>query len=155
MRNLDHPNIVKLYDVFDIDNHLVLVMELMDGGNLSKKIQKGAFMEKDAFKVLHGMLEALTYMHRQEIVHRDLKPANIMFKKILGWGDEPDLDLEEMKLIDFGLCADVTDHSSNSLLNDKSGTVGYLAPELITNKKGNFYDEKVDVFSAGMIFYEM
>ena len=60
-----------------------------------------------------------------------------------------------MKLIDFGLCADVTDHSANSLLVDKSGTVGYLAPELITNKKGEFYDEKVDVFSAGMIFYEM
>jgi calcium-dependent protein kinase len=111
MRKLDHPNIVKLYDVFDIDNHLVLVMELMDGGNLSKKIKSGPFMEADAFKVLHGLLEALTYMHRLQIVHRDLKPANIMFKKILGGGEDMDLDMEEMKLIDFGLCADVTDHS--------------------------------------------
>ena len=80
-----------------------------------------------------------------------------MFKKIISGMDchDEDLDLEEMKLIDFGLCADVTDHSFESLLNDKSGTVGYLAPELITCKKGEFYGEKVDVFSAGMIFYEM
>ena len=81
-----------------------------------------------------------------------------MFKRLVRGDDDvtdDDLDLVEMKLIDFGLCADVTDHSANSLLVDKSGTVGYLAPELITNKKGEFYDEKVDVFSAGMIFYEM
>jgi calcium/calmodulin-dependent protein kinase I len=64
MRKLKHPNIVQLMDVFDIDNHLVLVMELMDGGNLAKKISKGPFLEKDAFKVLHGLLEALAYMHR-------------------------------------------------------------------------------------------
>lgn len=68
---------------------------------------------------------------------------------------EENFDLLEMKIIDFGLCADVTDHSQNSLLVDKSGTVGYLAPELITNKKGEWYDEKVDVFSAGMLLYEM
>ena len=60
-----------------------------------------------------------------------------------------------MKLIDFGLCANLQDFSENSLLNDKSGTVGYLAPELITKKKGQFYDSKVDIFSVGMIFYEM
>jgi len=156
MRNLNHPNIVQLYDVFDVDNHLILVMELMDGGNLSKKIKKGAFEEKDAFRVVHGIFEAIAYMHRLKVVHRDLKPANIMFKKILGGGEDgDDLDMEEMKIIDFGLCANLMDHSEHSLLHDKSGTVGYLAPELITKKRGEFYNSKVDVFSIGMIFYEM
>ena len=68
---------------------------------------------------------------------------------------EINFDHLELKLIDFGLCAELSDHSSDSLLNDKSGTVGYLAPELIIKKKGDFYNEKVDVFSAGMVFYEM
>lgn len=59
-------------------------------------------------------------------------------------------------LIDYGLCADFTDFSPNSLLHDKSGTAGYLAPELIgMNIIGKFYDERVDVFSIGMIMYEL
>lgn len=138
MRMIDHPNLVKLYDIFDIDNHLVLVMELMDGENLSRKISKGPIAEQDALKVLYGILKALQYLHQLKITHRDLKPANIMFKKLISQesGLETDYDLLELKLIDFGLCADVTDHSPNSLLLDKSGTVGYLAPELITNRKG-------------------
>jgi serine/threonine protein kinase len=155
MKKMDHPNIVKLFDVFDVDNHIVLVMELMDGGNLGKKIKRGAFEEQDALKVVHSIFEAIAYMHRFNVVHRDLKPANIMFKKVLGGVEEGDLEMEEMKLIDFGLCANLKDHSATSLLNDKSGTVGYLAPELITKKRGEFYDAKVDVFSVGMIFYEM
>ena len=94
-------------------------------------------------------------------MHRDLKPNNIMFKKQKIFENveenekEIDFDHLDLKLIDFGLCAELSDHTSDSLLNDKSGTVGYLAPELITKKKGEFYNEKVDVFSAGMVFYEM
>jgi serine/threonine protein kinase len=58
-----------------------------------------------------------------------------------------------VKVIDFGLCADLTDHGEDSLLNDKSGTVGYLAPELIAmTKQTGFYNSKVDVFSVGIVF---
>ena len=165
---VDHPNIVNLIDVYDNANHLILVLELMDGGNLSKMIKKRSSVpEKEAFKVIHGIFEALSYLHRLNIVHRDLKPANIMFKiednpdaaNILESDvsdvSDPQETVRVTKVVDFGLCADLTDHSSTSLLNDKSGTVGYLAPELITKKRGEFYDDRVDVFSAGMIFYEM
>ena len=156
MRGLNHPNIAKLYDVYDIENHLVLVIEYMNRGNLTKKIKGGPIPEKIAYKVIHGVFEALAYMHRLGVVHRDLKPGNIMFRSCVeAEGGELDPDLEEMKVIDFGLCANLKDHSETSLLNDKSGTVGYLAPELIAKKKGEFYDDRVDVFSAGMIFYEM
>lgn len=75
-----------------------------------------------------------------------------MFKKTVQ--GEPFLDI--VKIIDFGLCANLLDKSEDSLLNDKSGTVGYLAPELIgMTKQTGFYDDKVDVFSAGVVFYEM
>lgn len=171
-----------------MENELVLVLELMDGGNLKQKLSKGPFSEEEAFKALLGILKGVQYMHKMGYVHRDLKPPNIMFKKInseelkqqqqksaikkaeICEDDTNVVDQNEnssntttpqksetfvIKLIDFGLCADLKDHSPKSLLNDKSGTVGYLAPELITMKKGNFYDEKVDVFSCGMVFYEM
>lgn len=149
----------KIYDVFDSDNHLVLVMEYMDGGNLNdviKKKQKKFKLllgEKAILDIVRQILEALTYLHKLQIVHRDIKPANIMFKKEF---NSPNcLDSFQVKIIDFGLCASILDHSPQSLLNDKSGTVGYLAPELISMKRGNFYDHKVDVFSVGMVFYEM
>lgn len=149
MRKFNHPNIAKLYEVFDTDNHLVLVLEYMDRGNLSKKIKQGKIDERQALRMVRPMFDALAYMHRLRVVHRDLKPANLMFKS------SENGDYEVLKVIDFGLCADVDDKSKNSLLDDKSGTVAYLAPELIAKKKGEFYDEKVDVFSAGMILYEM
>lgn len=107
------------------------------------------------------MLEALAYMHSLNFLHRDIKPANIMFKKKLKLAEYDDdsafcQEEEEVKLIDFGLCCDMTDKSEESLMQDKSGTVGYLAPEIITkDSKTEFYDDRVDVFSLGIVFYEM
>lgn len=63
---------------------------------------------------------------------------------------------EKLKIVDFGLCGDLTDRSENSLIHDKCGTLGYLAPELVGKKsKKEFYDSKVDVFSCGLVLYEM
>lgn len=77
---MNHPNIIKMYEVYDIENHVALIMENMDGGNLSKRISKTPIPEKLAYKVLHVILEALAYLHSMNILHRDLKPTNIMFK---------------------------------------------------------------------------
>lgn len=134
-------------------------MEFMDGGNLSdviKKRQKKFDLildEKAIFHIIRQILEALRHLHKMDIVHRDIKPANIMFKK--EFKSPKSLESMQVKIIDFGLCANIQDKSPQSLLNDKSGTVGYLAPELIAMKRGRFYDQKVDVFSAGMVLYEM
>lgn len=156
---MQHPNIIKMYEVYDIENHVALILENMDGGNLSKRIQKTPIPEKMAYKVVHVLLEALAYMHSKNILHRDLKPTNIMFKskfKLQEMDNDPwDRD-ENVKLIDFGLCCNLLDQSEDSLMHDKSGTVGYLAPEIITKEsKSYFYDAKVDVFSVGIVFYEM
>ena len=61
----------------------------------------------------------------------------------------------QVVLIDFGLSAYSNDYSASSFLNDRSGTVGYLAPELIEKSTGEYYDERVDVYSAGIVFVEM
>lgn len=151
MRTQSHPNIVKVYEVFDLDNYIGLAMELLDGGNLSSRLLAGPLPESYAFSVLKPILECLSYLHSKDIVHRDLKPTNVMFKQVIK--GEPAMDI--VKVIDFGLCADLNDKSDESLLHDKSGTVGYLAPELIAmTKKSGFYDSKIDVFSAGVVFYE-
>lgn len=93
-------------------------------------------------------------LHRMGIVHRDLKPANIMFTTIKN--SFTDQEAEIVKVIDFGLCGDLKDTSADSLLYDKCGTVGYLAPELLRSKRGGpLYDCKADIFSLGCIFYYM
>lgn len=87
-------------------------------------------------------------INKFKLIHRDIKPSNIMFK----YEDS----FEGLKLIDYGLCANFTDHSSESLLHDKSGTACYLAPELVgMSYLKKFYDEKADIFSIGIILYEI
>lgn len=84
-----------------------------------------------------------------KVIHRDIKSTNIMFHK-------QDDGKEVLKLIDFGLCGDLKDKTEDSLIHDKCGTLGYLSPELIAKKsKKHFYNHKVDVFSTGVLLYEM
>ena len=152
MRVLKHPSLIEMYEVYDIDNYLALVLENMNKGNLSQRISKGLIPERMAFNILKSILSGLSYMHSKKIIHRDIKPGNIMIRDPL-----PNEGTEEIcKIIDFGLCASLLDKSEEALIHDKSGTVGYLAPEIITKEgKSTFYDDKVDVFSAGIVFYEM
>jgi serine/threonine protein kinase len=89
------------------------------------------------------------------IIHRDIKPGNIMLREI-----NPEATYfcakYQVVIIDFGLSARDDDHTSSSFLHDKSGTVGYLAPEILQNTQKNvFYGTKVDVYSAGIIFVEL
>lgn len=152
MRELKHPNLAELYEVFELDSHVAIVMEYLNKGNLAQRLTKTPFSEKQAFQILRMILEGLKYMHSKNIMHRDIKPGNIMLRDPL-----PSEGNEEIcKIIDFGLSANLLDKSDEALIHDKSGTVGYLAPEIITKEgKTTFYNEKVDVFSAGIIFYEM
>lgn len=79
LRILDHPNIVKLYEVFETKKHVNLVMEYMRGGNLLSYFKKKKhYTEKDAATIILKVLEVINYCHSKNIVHRDLKPDNIM-----------------------------------------------------------------------------
>lgn len=76
---LDHPNLVKLYEVFDFKGKFVLVMELCEGGDLFHNIKKSRFIHgSKAGHMVKQILSAVNYMHKQNVVHRDLKPENIL-----------------------------------------------------------------------------
>ena len=118
------------------------------------RIKNRQISEEFAISVVRQILETLAYIHSKNILHRDIKPSNIMFNK------QKDLcsgkTVEVVKLIDFGLCCDYSDKSERSLLHDKCGTVGYIAPEVIGKKSDSeTYNGKADVFSLGIVLYEM
>lgn len=79
LKTLDHPSIIKLYEVYENDLYIHLVLEYLEGGELFQHLSaKGAYTEKDASYVIQRVLEALHYCHSRRIMHRDLKPENLI-----------------------------------------------------------------------------
>jgi serine/threonine protein kinase len=133
MRRLKHPNICEFYRVFDYKTYIAIAMEYVQGETLSLKIKnKSISSENLALEYTQKILEGLSYMHSVNIVHRDIKPSNIMFSTYVD--EESGQYTEKLKIIDFGLCGDLNDKSHDSLIHDKCGTLGYLAPELVGKK---------------------
>lgn len=136
LKHLDHPNIVKIYEFFEDDNFLYIVMELISGGELFELISNDHhFNEKKAALIFKSIIETVNYLHKKNIVHRDLKPENMLFTT-----------KNTLKLVDFG--------SSQLFLPGKKlkikhGTSYYVAPEVI---KGS-YNEKCDIWSCGVLLY--
>jgi len=139
LRDLDHPNIVKLYEYYEDSKRYYIVTEFCEGGELFAKIvEAGGMTEQKAAKIMKQILSAVAYCHSKKIVHRDLKPENVLLDK-----DESDATI---KIIDFGT-AEIFD--TEHKLTVKSGTPFYIAPEVL--KKS--YDAKCDVWSAGVLLY--
>ena len=140
MRRLDQKNIIKLYEVHESESYIYLIVEVLKGGELFDRVaENGAFIERDACLLMKRLLKALNYLHSKGIMHRDLKLENLILKD-----DDNNYDV---KLADFGLATLI---SQNDQLFKRCGTPGYVAPEILNDKK---YDEKVDIFSAGVILY--
>ena len=100
LRNLQHPNIIQLYDVYITEDKIFIVMELMEGGELfDYVVQKGTLTEDEAASIVHKVTSALVYMHSKNIVHRDLKPENLLLRRRPRHAG----DNVEVKIIDFGL----------------------------------------------------
>lgn len=138
---MKHENIIKLYEVYESDNHIYLVQELLNGGELFDRIiKKGQYSEKDACVLMKKLLGALAFMHAKGAMHRDIKPENLILKDV-----ENDWNV---KIADFGLATYV--NPNHDYLFKRCGTPGYVAPEVLADAR---YDQKVDVFSAGVILY--
>lgn len=135
----DHPNTVKLIDVYDQVDTYVLVMEYCSGGELFDQIiSKGHFSEKDAAEKMQSLLSFISYAHLKNIIHRDLKPENILLSN-----KSPTAAL---KVIDFGtsdFCV------PGQRLSQKFGTPYYVAPEVLRKD----YDKSADIWSSGVIMY--
>ncbi|CAK8996775.1 Calcium-dependent protein kinase 2 (PfCDPK2) [Durusdinium trenchii] len=139
MKQVDHPNIIKLMDVYEDEAFLYIVMELCTGGELFDKIiEAGHYREADAKALVRQMLDAVAYLHKHHIAHRDLKPENFLFAS-----EDKDAPL---KLIDFGLSRFYQD---DVMMRTRVGTPYYLAPEVLQKN----YDKKCDVWSIGVLMY--
>jgi calcium/calmodulin-dependent protein kinase-4 len=144
-----HPNIVTLYDIFITDTELILVLELLLGGELfDRMVEKGPYSEREASHHIRKIGLALKFLHRSGIVHRDLKPENLI---LTHKGDNA-----ELKIADFGL-ANVVDNTENAVMKTVCGTWAYCAPEVKTSmtEEGGpaCYTAKVDLWSVGVILY--
>ena len=153
--SLNHPNICALYDVGEDAGLHYLVMELVEGQTLEKKLEKGRLPLDQALQFAMQIADALDRAHRQGVVHRDLKPANIMITS------------SGIKLLDFGL-AKLRDNDSKEILSQSQvptqasgqlsvageifGTVQYMAPEQLEGKEA---DARTDIFAFGGVVYEM
>ncbi|CEM36020.1 unnamed protein product [Vitrella brassicaformis CCMP3155] len=142
LSRIDHPYIAKLYGAYEQENYVCLVMEYLRGGEVYDFIQeRGAYPEHVARVAIWRILLALKCLHSLNIVHRDLKTENLIL--------EDECDGSSVKVIDFGLACHTNNHNK---MNMRCGSPGYVAPEILENRA---YTTKVDIFSAGVIFYIM
>jgi len=139
MKKVDHPNVLKLYEVFEDDESFFLVMELVNGKELFDKIvERGQYSEADASHIVRQIVSAVEYLHSQGIAHRDLKPENLLSADIDG--------VERIKIADFGFSKNFGEEK----LMTSCGSPGYVAPEVLTSES---YDKSVDLWSVGVIIY--
>jgi len=141
MARVQHTNVLRLFEIFDTDTKLSLVMELVNGGELFYKIvDKGSYSELEARDIVRQLVEGVDYLHNQGIAHRDLKPENLLCS-------ETDHGMV-IKIADFGLSKAF---SGESALETSCGTPDYAAPEVL--RMDGAYDKSVDLWSIGVITY--
>lgn len=136
---LMHPNIVNVYDVGEEDDIHYIVMELVEGITLKKYIEKKSRLStKEAISIAIQVAMGIEAAHNNHIIHRDIKPQNIIISKE-----------GKVKVTDFGIAKAAT---SNTITSNVMGSVHYTSPE---QARGGFSDEKSDIYSMGITFFEM
>ena len=150
--NLNHPHICTLHDIGTHDARQFMVMELLDGQSLKDRIARGALSIDDVLDLGAQMADALDAAHQQGVVHRDIKPANLFLTR-----------RGTLKVLDFGVAKlsqsvrgdlDATLAPTDQLtsMGTTIGTVSYMSPE---QARGQEIDARSDLFSAGVVLYEM
>ncbi|KAJ3188308.1 calcium calmodulin-dependent protein kinase type 1G [Gaertneriomyces sp. JEL0708] len=140
LKQVQHENIIQLFEMYETTDRLYLVMELVTGGELFDDIvSRGKYSEVDASRIVHKILLALEYLHTMGIVHRDLKPENLLLSDRT--------KNAKIMISDFGLSKIFND---DEVMQTACGTPGYVAPEVL---KRQGYGKEVDLWSLGVITY--
>lgn len=172
MRQLEHPNIIKLIDFSESRQYYYIILELAPGGELFHQIVRLTYFSEELSRhVISQVAEALRYLHEERgVVHRDIKPENILFNpipfvaskhpKANQLGDEDKVDegefqrgigaggIGQVKIADFGLSKVVWDTQTMT----PCGTVGYTAPEIVKDER---YSKSVDMWALGCVLYTL
>ncbi|MBT8088022.1 MAG: protein kinase [Gammaproteobacteria bacterium] len=135
-----HPNVVRIYDLGISDEHAHIVMEYLDGGDLRYRINSG-IDERQAVAYLRQLAGALAAIHDRGVLHRDVKPSNVMLRAD-----------GSIALIDFGLAKRARLRAEMTDTGEIFGTPYYMSPE---QGHGGRVDQRSDIYSLGVIFYEM
>ena len=136
-----HPNIIKLYDVFENEHYIYIIMENCSGGDLLSYFEYHEYElpETKVCEIIHKLSMAVYYLHSYGIVHRDLKPENILMTDLSASAD--------IRLLDFGLSKIV---GNDEKCTEPYGTLSFVAPEVLQGKP---YDKSVDLWSIGIITF--
>lgn len=137
---LEHPHILPIYDYGEHDSYLYLVLRIMEGGTLERWMRGKQMVLEELERLVSQVAEALDYAHENGIIHRDLKPNNVLLDKF-----------GNAYLMDFGIAKIVSDAQS-AQISTMLGTPAYMSPEQWRMER---IDGRVDVYSLGVILYEM
>jgi predicted Ser/Thr protein kinase len=139
---LNHPNIVRVYDLGEVDGRLFMVMELVEGSSLGSFMSDRAFPLEDKLRLLEKAARGVAQAHARGIIHRDLKPANILVDRS-----------REPKVGDFGISLGIEAEPRLTRTGEPLGTPAYMAPEQV--RASSDPTVRTDVYALGAILYEM
>jgi len=154
---LNHPHIGAIYGLDEADSHQFLVLELVDGESLDKRIARGPIPIDEALAIARQIAEALEAAHEKGIIHRDLKPANIAVKedgniKILDFGLAKAAAPAEGLAVDLANSPTITSPALMTGVGMILGTAAYMSPE---QAKGKPVDKRADIWAFGCVLYEV
>jgi predicted Ser/Thr protein kinase len=139
---LQHPNIVQIYEIGELDGQPFFSLELVEGGGLDRKLAGNPLPFREAAELLEVLARTVHFAHQQGIIHRDLKPQNVLLSK----EGQP-------KVTDFGLAKQLDDDSNQTRSGSIMGTPSYVAPEQAAGRVKEV-GPRADVYSLGAMFYE-
>jgi serine/threonine-protein kinase len=140
LARIEHRNVVQIRDVFDEGPVLVLVLELVTGGDLAERARSAALDQGEVMALMEGVLTGLEAIHEVGIIHRDIKPSNVLLT-----------EAGIPKLTDLGIAHDSRGRAMTGM-GAQLGTAEYMSPEQV---RGQAVDERTDIYAAGVMLYEL